>query len=182
MKKTVTEGERYIADFKVSNTGYVAYAFTNGSNEIVSSYKSYSDNYGAKEYYSCAITVPDRATTMYINCDKAYESNAKLYKLTIEEEFLEDYESVNIDKEEIVFGANNIGEFKYGDTNYIAQYKEHWNSMLTDARNKFDFFSFEDLCPTYLDGSSTKNLLKAGGQHWNQLKSFGEFFALSSQV
>ena len=41
MKKTVNEGERYIANFKINSDNYVAFAFTDASNNVVYSYKSF---------------------------------------------------------------------------------------------------------------------------------------------
>lgn len=178
--KFVKEGERYLASFKISTTGSVAYAFADDENNVISYYDSFTDNYGAKEYYRCSITAPRHATCLYINCDSSYLENFDLLKLTISditEKKLETYH--NIDKKKITIAANNTGEFDYGNTDYTtAEYKQHWNTMLTE--NKVDFFSYEDLRSTYLDGTPTKDTLGSQASKWIQLRSFGEFFSLAT--
>lgn len=175
----VKAGERYVASFRVTTSGYVAYAFTDANGKLISQYKAFTDNNKENTYYKCSFTVPYGAEKMYINNISSYDDFFEMKQLVIRKTNVKTIRGA-INKKEITIAANNTGEYNYTNGNYTRdQYKDHWDKMLSE--NPYDFFGWSDLVEDYTPSIKTSDLLGQKGTNWLQLPNFGRFLALSSQ-
>ena len=175
----VSGNDRYIVSFEMSDTSIFGFAITNKYNTVIKDFYPYNKNgnfAALSKYNNVEIICPDDASTLFIN-SKASFKNFSIKKVVIISDELT--KLPNIDKNEIRVGANNIGEFDYGDGSYsISEYKEHWNNMLSS--NPYDLFMFEDCIDTYLDGTDTKSVLNGNKTNWYGIDSFGSYFHTST--
>ena len=175
----VNGNDRYLVSFELSDTSIFCFAITNKYNTVIKDFYPLTKNGSfapLTKYINVEIICPDNSSTLFIN-SKASFKDFSIKKIVIKDEKLSTLP--NIDKKEIRVGANNIGEFEYGESTYTNdQYKEHWNNMLSS--NNYDLFMFEDCVDTYLDGSSTQSVLGNNKSNWLGVESFGSYFHSST--
>lgn len=175
----VSGNDRYIVSFEMSDTSIFGFAITNKYNIVIKDFYPYTKNgnfAALTKYNNVEIICPDDASTLFIN-NKASFKNFSIKKVVITSDDLSTLP--NIEKTEIRVGANNIGEFDYGDSSFsTSEYKTHWNNMLSS--NPYDLFMFEDCVDNYLDGTETKSVLNGDKTNWYGIDSFGSYFHAST--